>query len=152
VNIREATAADIDAMHRIRLAVRENRLSDPGWLTAEVYRAYLADAGKGNSWVVEVDGQVAGFCVGRLAEADLWALFIDPAHEGRGLGRALLDVATRWLFARGVASIGLTTTPASRADRFYAAAGWQRGGIDAKGEVAYRLVDAARPLPQESPC
>ena len=154
MRIREATPADIDAMHRIRMDVRENRLSDPAWLTPDVYRACLAEAGTANTWVAEVDGRIAGFCTGRVAQADVWALFVDPAREGLGIGRALLDVATRWLFARGVATIALTTTPSTRADRFYAAAGWERGGIDAKGEVAYRLQDSPRAsnTTSETPC
>ena len=154
LRIREATHADIAPMHRIRLDVRENRLSDPSWLTPQVYARYLADADAGNTWVAEVDGAIAGFSVGRVAEADIWALFVDPAHEGRGIGRALLEVATRWLFARGVAAIALTTTPATRADRFYATAGWQRGDIDGKGEVTYRLSGVARTnnAAQETPC
>ena len=142
--IREATPADIGQMHRIRVAVRENRLSDPSWLTPEVYRACLADAGSANTWVAEIDDRIVGFCTGRTAQGDIWALFVDPAHEGLGCGRALLDVATRWLFARGVGTIGLTTSPATRADHFYAEAGWERGGTDAKGEVTYRLHEHQR--------
>ena len=154
ISIREAAFIDIPAMHDVRLAVRENRLADPSWLTPEVYRAYLADTGAGNTWVAEIDGELAGFCVGRIAEADLWALFVDPAREGRGVGRALLAVATQWLFARGAASIALTTSPDTRADHFYASAGWQRGDIDHKGEVAYRLSAASRAslALQETPC
>jgi GNAT superfamily N-acetyltransferase len=139
LHIREATAGDIDAMHRIRMAVRENRLTDPSWLTPEVYRACLSDAGGASTWVCEVDGRPAGFSTARVSERDIWALFVDPGHEGRGIGRALIDVATRWLFERGVAEIELGTTPDTRADRFYRDAGWRRGETTAKGEVMYRL-------------
>ncbi len=139
VRIREATADDIAAMHRIRMAVRENRLADPSWLTPEVYRGCLADSGVANTWVSEADGAISGFCVARVPEADIWALFVDPGHEGRGVGRALLETAVRWMHSRGVATIALGTTPDTRADRFYAAAGWARGESTAKGEVMYRL-------------
>ncbi|HZH43719.1 MAG TPA: GNAT family N-acetyltransferase [Lysobacter sp.] len=139
LHIREATAADIDAMHRIRLDVRENRLSDPTWLTPAVYRACLGDTGVANTWVAESADGVLGFCVARVPEQDIWALFVNPAHEGRGIGRALLATATRWLFAHEVPMVTLGTTPDTRADRFYRDAGWQRGEIDAKGEVRYRL-------------
>lgn len=139
IRVREANAADIPAMHAIRMAVRENTLSDPSWLTPEVYRAHLGDAGASNSWVCEHDGHILGFSVARHAQADIWALFVDPAHEGRGIGRRLIAAATDWLFAQGVDSVSLSTTPDTRADAFYRANGWQRGELTDKGEVMFRL-------------
>jgi hypothetical protein len=49
IRVREANAADIPAMHAIRMDVRENTLSDPSWLTPEVYRTHLGDGGISNS-------------------------------------------------------------------------------------------------------
>ncbi|MFC0678846.1 GNAT family N-acetyltransferase [Lysobacter korlensis] len=137
--IREAVDADIAPMHVIRLAVRENTLSDPSWLTPEVYRTYLATGSKGCTWVAELDGRIVGFSTARLGERDIWALFVDPACEGCGIGRALLDAAIAWLFARGAEAIELGTTPDTRADRFYRAAGWQRGAMTERGDVIFRL-------------
>lgn len=139
VRVREAVAADIDAMHAIRMAVNENRLTDPSWLTPEVYRAHLADTATSNSWVCERDGRILGFSVARQTQADIWALFVDPAHEGRGVGRRLIAAATDWLFARGVETVSLSTTPDTRADAFYRANGWLRGEHTDKGEVMFRL-------------
>jgi GNAT superfamily N-acetyltransferase len=139
LRVREAVAADIPAMHAIRMDVRENTLSDPSWLTPEVYRAHLGDAGVSNSWVCERDGRILGFSVARRAQADIWALFVDPAHEGRGIGRRLIAAATDWLFAQGVDTVSLSTTPDTRADAFYRANGWQRGELTDKGEVMFRL-------------
>ena len=150
LHIREATSDDIAAMHAIRMAVRENRLSDPGWLTPAVYRACLADAGSANTWVCETEHGIAGFATGRVVQQDIWALFVDPAQEGRGIGKALLAAATEWLFARGVAAIELSTTPDTRADRFYRQAGWRRGGLTAKGEVIYHLPKPSA-CPQTNP-
>jgi GNAT superfamily N-acetyltransferase len=153
--IREAVADDIAPMHAIRMAVRENRLADPGWLTPAMYRACLADTGVANTWVSESDGVMTGFCAVRIAERDIWALFVDPDREGQGAGRALLDTATRWMFGRGIAAIELSTTPDTRADRFYRDAGWQRGELTAKGEVMYRLPSpSARvdPVSETAPC
>lgn len=139
IRVREAVAADIPAMHAIRMDVRENTLSDPSWLTPEAYRAHLGDAGASNSWVCEHDGRILGFSVARQAQADIWALFVDPAHEGQGIGRRLIATATEWLFAQGVDSVSLSTTPDTRADAFYRANGWQRGELTDKGEVMFRL-------------
>ena len=153
--IREATADDIDAMHRVRMAVRENRLTDPSWLTPAVYHACLAVGGVANTWVADVDGRVVGFSVGRVPERDIWALFVEPEHERRGIGRALIAAATGWLFGRGVTVVELSTTPGTRADHFYREAGWQRGESTAKGEVLYRLPNPSarvEPVSENEPC
>lgn len=141
--LREATAADIPHMHRIRLSVRENPLSDPSWLTPEVYAACLRPAGTANTWVAEMDGTVAGFATARVAEGDLWALFVDPAHEGHGIGRALLDRAVAWLFEQGLDEVVLATGPGTRADDLYRRAGWRRGETLDNGDVRYRLARPA---------
>lgn len=43
---REANKADIPAMHRVRLAVRENALSDPTRITESDYLAALDTLGE----------------------------------------------------------------------------------------------------------
>ena len=57
--LRAATAADIPAMSRLRLAVRENRLSDPGRITEADYVAALDATGR--TWVVENAGEVVAW-------------------------------------------------------------------------------------------
>jgi len=138
-SIREATIDDIAAMHTIRLGVRENRLSDPSWLTHEVWSSCLAGRSPANTWVSEADGKVVGFSVARIAEADIWALFVDPVAEGRSHGKNLLRTASDWLFAQGVIEIRLNTAVDTRADTFYRHQGWKRGELTPKGEVVYRL-------------
>lgn len=152
--IREASSTDIPDMHRIRLSVDENRLSDTSWLTPAVYEACLKDTGTSNTWVAEVDGEVAGFATARASERDIWALFVDPCREGLGLGRALLDTAVAWLFERGVDEVLLATGPGTRADAFYRHAGWRRGEALENGDVRYRLArsDAAPRSDRIHPC
>jgi GNAT superfamily N-acetyltransferase len=135
---REANSADIPALSAVRLSVRENRLSDPGRITYEMYRAYLSELGKG--WLCEVEGEVVGFSVASAGDATIWALFVKQEYEGRGIGTTLLKLATDWLFARGATSIRLSTAAQTRADRFYQRAGWQRGEIKSNGEVRYMLA------------
>jgi GNAT superfamily N-acetyltransferase len=137
VHIRIATEADIPAMHRIRMDVRENRLSDPSRVQPDDYRPYLS--GRGRGWLAELDGQVAGFAVADLQDASVWALFVDPAFEGRGAGRQLHDVMVDWLFASGAARIRLGTGEGTRAERFYRRAGWQEAGREASGELRFEL-------------
>ena len=138
---RSATAADIDAMTAIRNAVTENRLTDPSRVTSAMYHDYLARLGR--SWVCEDDGVIAGFSSADKTDGSIWALFVDQAQEGRGIGKALLALAVDYLFAQGHETIVLSTGAATRADAFYAACGWQRGGMKNAVEVCYTLHRSA---------
>jgi GNAT superfamily N-acetyltransferase len=74
-----------------------------------------------------------------LEDNSIWALFVLPAHEGKGIGKRLLKLATDWLFDMGASSIILSTTIGTRADRWYEMQGWSRGEVNGDGEVQYRL-------------
>ncbi|HEV2704794.1 MAG TPA: GNAT family N-acetyltransferase [Pyrinomonadaceae bacterium] len=122
--------------------MRENVLADARKVTREMYVAYLGESGKG--WLCEVEREVVGFCIASLRDASIWALFVRPSDEGRGIGGRLLRLATDWLFEMGAESIVLSTEANTRADRFYEQQGWQRGQLKADGEVCYRLDKAGR--------
>lgn len=140
--IRQADSLDIPAMSEIRLSVRENVLSDPSRVTDEMYLDYLDRSGRG--WVAEQEGQIIAFCYANKLDASIWALFVRPGHEGRGLGKALLKHAVDWLFQLGHASVRLSTTANTRADRFYAEQGWLRQSISPT-EAAFSITkDDAR--------
>lgn len=47
--------------------------------------------------------RVAGFSMADARTGTLFGLFVRPACEGRGHGRALLEAAERWLFDAGAA-------------------------------------------------
>ncbi|MCB1573325.1 MAG: GNAT family N-acetyltransferase [Xanthomonadales bacterium] len=126
-------------MTAIRLGVGENRLPDPAWLTREKWISALSTSGNATTWVAERAGQVVGFATGRIAEADIWALFVDSRHEGQGIGQGLLARVAAWMFDQGVGEIRLGTAEGTRADHFYQRNGWQRGELTDKGEVVYRL-------------
>lgn len=136
VECRQATHADIGAMSRIRLAVRENVLRDPARVTLQMYDDYLERRGRG--WVAIVDGQIVAFCYADKTDSSIWALFVLPDYERLGLGRQLLTLAVCWLFELGHDSVTLGTTPGTRADRFYGHQGWTRGAPGGH-EVHYRL-------------
>lgn len=137
LEFRRATVDDIPAMSRIRLAVRENVLSNPARIAEAMYRDYL-DA-KGRGWVARLDGEIIGFSYADRTDASIWALFVDPHFEGRGAGAPLLRLAVDWLFEIGCDEVRLGTQAGTRADRFYAAQGWTREGMRDEVEVGYRL-------------
>ena len=137
VEIRVAGPDDFPAMHRIRMAVRENVLSDPARVQPSDYAAIL-DAG-GRGWVAEADGRMVGFAVADLARANVWALFVDPGFEGRGVGRRLHDTMMDWFFDQGVDRVWLGTDPGTRAEGFYRSAGWRPAGEEPNGEVRFEI-------------
>ena len=136
--VRRATHAEIPHLFEIRFAVTENRLIDPTRVTA-------ADCGwfidHSDVWVWDEGGAIRGFSAADPRDATIWALFVEPGHDGRGIGRALLKAACDTLARRGHATVTLTTDAGTRAEGFYRAAGWQETARRA-GSVEFRL-----PLP-----
>src|SRR5687768_12234968 len=94
LTFREATSADIPQMQVIRNAVKENVLSDPRLVTDRDYQKFVAV--KGSSWVCETNNQLVGFAVADLPENNVWALFVDPAFEGKGIGKQLHNLMLNW--------------------------------------------------------
>lgn len=140
LHYRIATLADIPAMMDIRLAVKENVLSNPARVPYQMYVDYLDYLGRG--WVCERAGQIIAFSYAAKADSSIWALFVQPECEGLGAGKTLLTLATDWLFSLGNDSVSLGTTVDTRADRFYARQGWLRGEMKDDIEVEYRLQKA----------
>lgn len=138
ITLRLATRGDIEPMHQLRLSVLENRLADPRSVVPQDYVSMIEERGRG--WVYEIDGAIAGLAVADHSRRNIWALFVAPGFEGRGIGRALHDTMVSWLFERGRDPLWLSTEPDTRAERFYAAAGWQRKGIEANGELRFELT------------
>lgn len=142
MNFREAKIEDIPALSEVRRSVKENVLSDPRKVTREMYVAYLGESGKG--WLCEIEGEVVGFSVASVADMSVWALFVKPAYEEKGIGKRLLRLATDWLFEMNATTITLSTAAHTRADSFYRKQGWRRGEIKSDGEVCYRLDRSSR--------
>jgi GNAT superfamily N-acetyltransferase len=129
MTIRDAVAADHDAV--VDLSLRAwapvfasvnavlgeelaTRLHGADWREhqAHAVRDTLADPAN-HGWVAEIGGRIEGFAVATIADPDrrigeLAMLAVDPAAQGRGIGRALTDHATDWLREAGmhVAVIG----------------------------------------------
>jgi GNAT superfamily N-acetyltransferase len=129
---------DIEAMIEIRLSVNENVLSDPTRITSQMYEDYCFKIGKG--WVCEDNGKVIGFSCACKEDSSIWALFIRPEYEGKGVGKTLLRLATTWLFSLSFDTVTLSTTINTRADMFYTAQGWIRVSMKDEEEVYYTLT------------
>lgn len=134
--IRAATAADLPRIFEIRNSVGENRLSDPAAVT-EADASWFIDNGQIWIWQ-ELDGTVAGFSAGDPRDGSVWALFVAPGHEGKGIGRALLKAACDTLRRGGHHVAILSTDPGTRAERHYRADGWTAMGRSDKGEIIFQ--------------
>ncbi|OYQ33824.1 GNAT family N-acetyltransferase [Niveispirillum lacus] len=119
---------------RIRAAVQENRLRDPSRVPASAYQAFLAVS---PIWLFEDEGGIRGFAAADPRDGSIWALFTDPAAEGRGVGKALLSYALNDLKQAGWEQAHLSTDCGTRADRFYRAQGWAPTGLTEGGEQGF---------------
>lgn len=132
--IRKAIPADHARIHAIRMGVRENILSDPTLVTEEEVDWYREHA---IFLVAEEAGEVVAFTCANHQSGLVWALFVDPVHEGRGHGRALLDAALAGLVAAGHAQAWLTTGAGTRAERFYRRHGWREMGRSIDDQIVF---------------
>ena len=135
--VRSATDADVSAMHRVRMSVRENRLSDRQAIDEAAYSPYIE---AGSTWVAEMDGAVVGFAAADGQLETVWALFVDPRVEGLGVGRALHERLLEWARDQGIARLSLSTDKASRAAAFYKRAGWVEAGSAGGEEVRFEIT------------
>jgi GNAT superfamily N-acetyltransferase len=135
MNIRIATRADIPALQIIRSSVTENVLTSI--ITEEMIIDFMEKSGR--IWIYEAEGQPLGFSAADKRTSNIWALFVLPAWEKRGIGKQLLREAVQWLWSEGARVIWLTTDPHTRAEEFYRRQGWTRCGVELNGEIRYEL-------------
>jgi GNAT superfamily N-acetyltransferase len=134
--LRQASRADIAAIHAVRMSVRENRLTR-SVISERDYVDHLETLGRG--WVIEEAGQIVAVVVGNARSGNIWGLFVHPNFERHGFGRRLLATAVEWLWSQGLTRLWLTTAPGTRAQGFYEAGGWTHAGVTEHGEIRFEL-------------
>jgi len=170
VRVREMTLADCDRVSLIRVRGWQSAYRglmpqpyldamDPA-ADAERRRSLFARPPEGRVNLVAEDegGEVVGWaCHGpyrdgeaRTADAELYALYVDAARFGAGIGRALAGESVRRCRAAGHARMLLWVLKGNvRARRFYDRAGFRPDGAEEPFEVdgvAVPEVRYARPL------
>jgi GNAT superfamily N-acetyltransferase len=135
---REALPQDILAIQQVRNAVQENKLSNPGLITDTMVAEFMFERGKG--WVCMDGEQLAGFAIADLVKENIWALFLDPAYQGRGIGKRLQQLMLDWYFAQGKSTVWLGTEPGTRAAGFYGQTGWTPAGMHGSGEIKFEMT------------
>lgn len=135
---REATIKDIKEMHVVRMAVKENRLSNPLVITEADYVKFLTVEGKG--WVCELNNSILGLAIIDTKRNNIWGLFVHPDHEGKGIGKKLFDLMVEWHFNQNQSGLWLGTAPNTRAATFYRKSGWRETGMQPNGEIRFELT------------
>ncbi|MES2880954.1 MAG: GNAT family N-acetyltransferase [Bacteroidota bacterium] len=135
---REALPADIAEMHCIRMAVKENALSNPMLITEADYTEYLTTRGKG--WVAILNNDMAGFAIVDLQNSKIWALFVHPDFEKNGVGTNLQKAMLNWYFSKTGKTVWLSTSPATKAETFYQKTGWCNCGLLQNGETKFEMT------------
>jgi GNAT superfamily N-acetyltransferase len=138
MNYREAGINDVLQIQLVRNAVKENRLSDPSLVKDSDVIDYLTRRGKG--WVCEIGGQVVGFAIADLVDHNIWALFVHPDFEKKGIGKKLHDEMLNWYFTQTDKTVWLGTSPGTRAETFYRKTGWKEVGMHGKGEIKFEMT------------
>jgi ribosomal protein S18 acetylase RimI-like enzyme len=136
--LRGAVARDAAALFHVRTHVRENAMSAADLAAIGLTEASVAVllAASPCAWVAQVADEVVGFSMIDVGEGALFAAFVLPGFEGRGIGRALIANAETALFAR-FDRIWLETAADSRAADLYRRLGWCEvgtAGVDIRME------------------
>ncbi len=134
---REAGINDISQMQVVRNLVKENTLSDPALVTNEDCADFISKRGKG--WVCEIAEQIVGFSIVDLRDNNIWALFIHPGFEARGIGKKLHEIMLNWYFEQTNETLWLGTSPNTRAAQFYKFKGWQEAGKHGPKEIKFEM-------------
>ncbi len=116
---RPARVEDIPAMNEVFSDSFTDRYRRDGLvgvrvpqLNPTVWRYAIADAGEGAMVWYDDDGVVAFNMVHRSGgEGWMGPLAVRPEHQGRGLGKRIVQAGVEWLQAGGSQTIGLETMP-----------------------------------------
>ncbi|WP_349571100.1 GNAT family N-acetyltransferase [Azotobacter salinestris] len=96
-------------MFEVRTSARENHLSLEELAALGITPDRLPEMlnGSGRGWVVNDDGSLVAFAMADASKATVFAMFVHPRHEGRELGRLLMNEAEEWLFLKVETRFGL---------------------------------------------
>ena len=141
---REAVIEDIAQMQMVRNAVKENTLSDPALVSDANVKEFISVRGKG--WVCEIENIIVGFSIADLKENNIWALFVHPLHEKKGIGKKLHELMLDWYFQQTKTTLWLGTSPNTRAEIFYRKNGWAETGMHGSKEIKFEMTFENRTL------
>lgn len=136
IQIRLARPSDVRGIFHVRTSVNENVLTMTEMAGMGITEASVTEMIKGSpcAWVACEGAQVVGFSMIDSVEGSLFAAFVLPSHEGKGIGKMLVQTAEVALFANH-ALAWLETAKASRAAGFYRHLGWGNEKDIGEGDI-----------------
>jgi GNAT superfamily N-acetyltransferase len=153
VTVRRATATDAQAIGAVfDAAVRDGwtflgEMADEPMFGPDDWDRLVADHLPPNVLLVATDqaGRVVGYTAAHPEDGELYLLFVDPAHGGRGIGRKLLEAAHDALRSAGCTQVFLFTHEQNRrALAVYAAAGYQQDGQTRESDFRGKAIRELR--------
>lgn len=143
MKLRPALANDAGTLFDIRCSVVENYQSREELASLGITIQSVKEMIEGEDYITtiaEEDGQPVGFSMVQVSDGYVFACFVRPEFEGKGFGRALMNVAEEGLRRGGVQKAWLSTGPESelRAAGFYLHLGWYKDGYLDDGQVVFR--------------
>lgn len=136
MNFRQAIPEDIPQIQIVRNSVKENQLSKPNLISDDLVEEFITKRGKG--FVCEIDKKIVGFSIVDFVENNVWALFLLPEFEGKGIGKKLHQLMLDEYFSKTKETIWLSTEANSRAENFYKKQGWKNAGFHGN-EVKFEM-------------
>ena len=136
MNFRQAIPEDIPQIQIVRNSVKENQLSNPNLIPDELVEEFITKRGKG--FVCEIDNKIVGFSIVDFVENNVWALFLLPEFEGKGIGKKIHQLMLDEYFSKTKETIWLSTEANSRAEIFYKKQGWKNAGFHGN-EVKFEM-------------
>jgi N-acetylglutamate synthase-like GNAT family acetyltransferase len=145
--LRSAEPGDAAAVEALVQAAYQVYVDELGLRPAPMKADQAAEIASKEVWVAEVDGEIVGVVVAR-PEADhvfVDNVAVDPAAQGEGVGRALLERAEQRAAELGVGEIRLLTNVRMTANRaLYAHLGWDEAEV--REEHGYERVYLRKPV------
>ena len=164
ISLRQAIAADFAAVLRLRnQLVKESRVRRPDSFrplvlgaTEALFRSELSDP-DGLTLIAECNGTAAGYAYVFTADhpggdmnfprrvTTIWELVVDPSHQRRGVGRALLRAIEAHATRDGAEVITLNVDATNNGARAF----YEREGLIAKQEHRQKLLRHVRRIESE---
>ena len=113
--IRAASRADLDVIGELEVAAGQrfreiglHRIADDPGPSAENLAPHLD---QGTIWVAELGGEIVGYAVASVVDAEghLDQVSVAPGAAGLGIGRELIETVHAWASGAGFPTVTLTT-------------------------------------------